>query len=510
MPRWGLGALVVGASLLVHAPALGNGFTWLDHGDLEQGAALAKPGALSDVFATPYARTGFYRPLTALTLSLDAAGGPPRFHLTNLLLHALAALLVFKLGQSLGLSDFAAAAGALAFSLHTTTSLVANQLTYRGEAMLLCALLLVLLGQVRRSAWLAGLGVLLGCFTKETAFVLVPLLMAGLSLWRRPGVAVVGASALAWAAALAARLAVGVTWKFQGPPLEGATWVGTRLAVLGRELTWLLWPWRGALCDAVPISSLTSGPALQGLAAITVAGVLAWKVRPWGLLALLAATPMLSLVPIPRMASPHYLYVPLAFLALALGEWAARERWSRAALLVLCAALGVSSFVDAGRYHDDAALFEREVALGPQCREAHLYWGDALRAKGALDDAARAYAIAAEPSPGFVSYSDEAAALTNLGVVRMEQDRPQDAFEPLSRAHALPADPRSHRERAYNLAAAALELQRFPLAESLLRPEAERPDPLPGALEVLAHAVGAQGREDEAQALMARVRATAH
>src|SRR2546430_6864599 len=57
---------VAAAALAAHATALAGGYTWLDHGDLESGAALAPPAGFIGLFAKGYARTGFYRPLTAL------------------------------------------------------------------------------------------------------------------------------------------------------------------------------------------------------------------------------------------------------------------------------------------------------------------------------------------------------------------------------------------------------------------------------------------------------------
>ncbi|MBK7865285.1 MAG: hypothetical protein IPJ65_43135 [Archangiaceae bacterium] len=503
--RLGLG-LVFAVSLAVHLPALANGFTWLDHGDLEQRAALAPPRELPALFTRPYARTGFYRPLTALTLSLDDAfsGKPFGFHLTNLLLHALAAVLVALLAEGLGLSALGALLAGLLFAVHTSTSLVANQLTYRGEALLMSSLALTLLGQVRGRPWWVAAGLLLGCFSKETAFVLAPLLMAGLAPWHRPSRAVVLTAAVSWVGAAVVRQAVAPAWKLAAVPLTADQWVGTRLAALGQQLELLLWPWRGRLCDAVPISSVLSVPAALGLLAVGLSLWLAWKVRPFGLLALLAATPMLNLVPLPRFSSPHYLYVPLAFCAMGLAGWAAAVRWRAWAVGVVLAALAVSSVLDARRYRDDFTLFATEAALGPQCREAHLYLGDALRDRGQLDEAAAAYAVAAAPSERFLSYSDVGAALQNQGVVRYQQGRLDEAWAALSSAYALPADPLSHRQRAVNLAIVALEREQYAEAERLLRPEAERPDGLATALEVLAHAVGAQGRESEAVELLRR------
>jgi hypothetical protein len=493
-------------ALAAHLPALWNGFTWLDHGDVEQGAAIAPLNEVPRLFTEPYARTGFYRPITALTLSLDAAwsGAPWGYHLTNVVLHALAAVLVSSLAEALGLSVLAALLAALLFALHTSTSLVANQLTYRGEALLMISLSLTLLGQVRGRAPLVAAGLLLGCLSKETTFVLGPLLMAGLSWWRRPSRAVIGAAAASWVGAALLRQHVAPVWKPVALPLSADLWVGTRLAGLGRQLELLLWPWRGVLCDAVPISSVISLPAALGALGVALALVMAWKVRPLGLMAVLAAAPMLNLVPLPRFSSPHYLYVPLAFLSMALAGWVVQVRARRWVLGGVLLVLFTSSGVDSLRYRDDFTLFSAEAALGPQCREAHLYLGDAQRERGHLDEAAAAYAIAAAPSERFISYSDVGAALQNLGVVRHEQGRLDESWQALSTAYALPADPVSKRQRAFNLAVLAIERGQFIQAEQLLRPEAERPDALPGALEALAHAVGAQGREAEAVDLFRR------
>ena len=498
--------LVVTAAVVAHLPALGNGYTWLDHGDIEGGAALVPLSRFTSLFAHPYARTGFYRPVTALTLSLDAAwsGAPFGYHLTNLILHALAAALVLLLAEALGLDPLAATGAALLFAVHTATSVVANQLTYRGEALLMISLCLVLLGQTRGRAWLVGVGLLLGCFSKETTFVLGPLLMGGLWHRYRPTRTVLAVAAATLLLAGAARQWVAPPWRLHFEPLAANAWVGTRLAAVGHELSWLAWPWRGVLCDAVPVSGMLSWPAAVGGVAIAVGLWLAYRVRPFGLLALLAATPTLNLLPLPRMASPHYLYVPLAFLGMGLAAWAMKARWRRVAFAALLTSLAVSSVLDSLRYRDDHALFTREVAEGPQCREAHLYTGDWLRSQGSLEGAAQAYTVASTRREGFISYSDVGAALTNLGVVRVAQDRAADAVVPLSAALQLPADPLANRQRAYNLAAVLLQLGNFSKAELLLRPEAERSDPLPESLKVLAHAVGAQGREAEARELMRR------
>ncbi|MBK7858066.1 MAG: hypothetical protein IPJ65_05460 [Archangiaceae bacterium] len=132
--------------------------------------------------------------------------------------------------------------------------------------------------------------------------------------------------------------------------------------------------------------------------------------RPFGLLALLAATPMLNLVPLPRFSSPHYLYVPLAFCAMGLAVGAA-VRWRAWAVGVVLAALAVRlGELDARRYRDDFTPVRDRGGAGAAVPRGAPAWATALRDRGQLDEAAAAYAVAAAPSERFLSYSTSARA----------------------------------------------------------------------------------------------------
>ena len=74
------------------ATTLGGGYVWLDHAHLERGLALAAPGEFLALFTRGFAGTGFYRPLVALSLSIDAllADSPMWFRAVTLGWHALA------------------------------------------------------------------------------------------------------------------------------------------------------------------------------------------------------------------------------------------------------------------------------------------------------------------------------------------------------------------------------------------------------------------------------------
>src|SRR5437667_4026809 len=90
LPIWVYYLSVLFFIFLFHLSFIGNGFVWLDHGDIEKGRAIISLGNFSDAFLMRFGETGFYRPLVTIMHSIDAAMygmWAPGFHLTNVLLH---------------------------------------------------------------------------------------------------------------------------------------------------------------------------------------------------------------------------------------------------------------------------------------------------------------------------------------------------------------------------------------------------------------------------------------
>src|SRR5690606_29289585 len=148
----------------------GGGLVWLDHAHIEGGLAIAAPHAWPALFTRAFAGTGYYRPLVALSLSVDAlAGGPFVFHLTSIAWHALAAVLVVLAADALGLARRAAVFAGVLFAVHPATSLVASAIAFRSEAMVAAALLALVVAHERRRPAAAFAAVLAGALTKEIA-----------------------------------------------------------------------------------------------------------------------------------------------------------------------------------------------------------------------------------------------------------------------------------------------------------------------------------------------------
>src|SRR5262245_57133040 len=216
-------ALIALASFCTHATALAGGFVWLDHAHIEDGLALAGQGGWLALFSRGFAGTGFYRPLTSVSLSIDATlgGAPLLYHASTLAFHVAAAVLTFVAAGALGLSRRAALLAGLLFAVHPATSLVAGATAFRSESMIAVALLALIVLHLRARPIGAALALLAGALVKETALVLGPLLIVGLEIGRASPTAVpprrrralLAAEAAALAVALILRLAFAPRWR---------------------------------------------------------------------------------------------------------------------------------------------------------------------------------------------------------------------------------------------------------------------------------------------------------
>lgn len=503
------------AAVLAHLPAISAGFIWLDHAHIEDGLALSGVEGYAALFQRGFAGTGFYRPLMALSLSIDAAlgGGPWLFHLVTLLWHAAASWLCALAAECLGLSRRAAFWAGLLFAVHPVTALVAGAIAFRSEAMIAVALFGVVIWHTRGKPWAAAAALFAGALCKETALVLGPLFVVGLELSAGPARARPLATRLGcWAIeALGLGLALGLRVAF-APAWRAPAWdftldqaFGTRLAALSKSTWTLLWPVQGKICDAFSVTSATAPAALVGLCLLLTLSWLGYRRRGPALLLLLALLPSLQLVPVMRWWSPHYLYLPLAFAAMVSVE--AALRWAESALRYaapLVTALAILAFMETSRYASDELLWTAEVRAAPSCREGHFYLGASAQAAKQLERAAAHYERALAPTPGVLSYVDRGAALQNLGVVRLEQRRFGDASA-LFRAALELAGAAEKRPLTHNLAAAELGAGHPETAAELLRGEVERADAMPASILIRARAVAALGKRDEAEALLRRL-----
>jgi len=508
--------LVVFAAVTAHASALWGKFMWLDHAHIEQGLALAPAGQWPSLFTHGFAGTGFYRPLMSASLSLDAAfgGGAWLYHATSLAFHAGAALLTLLAARTLGLTQRAATLAALLFAVHPATSLVANAIAFRSEAMITVALLSLVV--LHRSGQIVGaaLALLLGALCKETALVLGPLFIVALELLPRNAeesrtprnFRLLAAEAGALLLALTLRFRFAPAWRASFVPLSLGDALGTRLASLAKSNARLILPFDLTVCDAFQVTSWSRPQALLGAALLIGLVYYAYRRRGPALLLLLAVLPALELVPIMRWWSPHYLYLGLALAAMLAAE--TLERWGPWALragAVAALLLAATSLFDGLSYRDDLSFWSREVAQAPVCREAHFYLGEVARTERRWPEAAREYERALAERPRILSYVDRFAALQNLGAVQLAQKNLGQARVAFRAALELANDELDTRHLLHNLATTELIAGNAEEAARLLEPEVRRADALPAAILLRARAEAKLGRTSEATALVQRL-----
>lgn len=491
---------------------------WLDHAHIGEGLALQPPAQWLELFREPFAGTGYYRPLTALSLSIDALWGHAAvFHGVNLALHALAAVLLLLAAEALGTSRRAATLGALLFAAHPVGSLVAGAVAFRSESLIACGLFGLIAAHKRgRPGWAAA-AVLVASLSKETGWALAPLFVLALELERRSKTAhhvphpirpwtLFAAEGAAFAAALGLRLLYAPRWLGQFPELSAAEAVGTRLSALAKSAAYLFAPIERSICDAFPITQLTAPAAIAGALVALGLCVLSWRGGALGMLTALAVLPSLQLVPTLRWWSPHYLYVAAAFLSLLVARQVER-RGARAAVFALSvtALLGVLSFRDGRRYLSDDTLWRPEVAREAACREGHFYLGEAARKRKQLADATQHYEAALASRGGMLAFVDLDATLTNYGLVLFGQGRYGEAQRAFESALPLVTDALTRRKLNHDIATAMLAGGDAASALARLEAEARRPDALSDSLLIYAKALQSLGRVDEAEAVRTRL-----
>lgn len=381
------------ANAALFLPALRGGFFWDDKILVSENPYLSGPDFWRTFLTAPFTgpsgwdrnsaaldrRVPFYRPLTAMSYRLDGdiwGLNPAAFHLTNLLLQALNAVLFALFLFRLGFKDEGALAGGLLFTLFPLhfesvawisgrTDLLAFA---AGSVSLLCVFNF---REGKRGFWgpLAGAAYFLALMAKESLALLPGIAFLILFLpGRRAKRALSGlpfflAPFLVWAGLRSAAV---------GPPapemsLESA---GRAFSALGFYAGKILFPFRlGLTVDAGRVFGNPAYLAL-GLAA-SLAMVLAWvfvfkgkgrsPAAAAGAAASLLVAPALAVVLSPSVESLlawRFLY-PLTALFILAAVWSAFKFLPRPAAAAALAALGILYLVE---LHPKVRWYAKEEA----------------------------------------------------------------------------------------------------------------------------------------------------
>jgi hypothetical protein len=496
-------AVLLVIAFWAYAPALQNGYIWDDDDYVVDNVQLRTVDGLYRIWAEPRATPQYY-PLVHTTFWIEYqlwGLAPLHFHVVNVLLHALGAILLWRCLRRLALAGSFVAA--CVFALHpvqvesvawvTERKNVLCGVFYFAAALWLLPVLLAPATEPLR-ARLRGYGgglvlFMLAMLSKTVACVLGPVLLV-IAWWKLGAVRRRELLLTSPLFAIGAALGLLTVWlerKHTGA--EGPEWafsLADRCIIAGRSLVFymqsLVWPgervfmpprWQIDAADPAqyvyPASVLLVLIALFALRARIGRGPLAAALIFAG--TLFPALGFFNIYPMRyAFAFDHFQYLAAAApIALAAG-WAASQlaRFGRTvqgfgalACAALLAVYGALSWRQSHVYYDAEPLWRHTIEHNPQAWIAHRHLGGIVLARGDFDEAIELFSRAAELRP-----QDEAAH-NNLAIAY------------------------SHRG-AYERAIAALE------RSAQLRPN------YPPTYHNLAVALSLAGREADARAMLAR------
>ncbi len=483
----------------VYAGALSCDFVAGDRQFLLHNPAAGDPDAALRSFTADYwGALGaqafvYYRPLTILTHYCDVSlygFNPAGHHLTNLLLHVITTLLVYRLFIVLLPGDYRPGlAGAILFALHPAHTHTVTYVMGRTDLLASLFFLAGLLMLLRPRTGLlqpvsAAFFYLCALLCKEIA-VTLPLVFLFLCLFRRPdglrtmrdivpGLAALCGAGVLYLAARSAAVGLGPS-PTELPPGAFSLWQRAALPLItcGFYALKLLFPVN--LCYysnlTVPGSAadiLMSHHWWAGCLTILAAVILVLKKNKSGFALgwmLITMLPVLHLVPLPVLAKENYLYLPsvgfcLLFSCMAAGLRQGRLRTAGAvAFVCICLLYGAGTLRRNRDYRDPAVYLASTLRAMPAVSFEHRndvrYFESfknhftAYRNLGRLQQlrqqpgpAAAAFEKALEYLPAYLSPAYFSDTASSLGAVYMQLGRPDDACRMLTQA--LPHSKKKH------------------------------------------------------------------
>jgi len=474
----GAAAALVLLTLAAYVPAMQGGFVWDDDAYVTANRTLRSADGLRRIWLEPGAVPQYY-PLSFTSLWLEYrlwGPEPTGYHVTNVVLHALAAILVWRVLARLAAPGawFAAAL----FALHPVEVESVAWITERKNVLsavfYLGALLVYLrfaLGSRDARAYAAAAALFLAALLSKTVTASLPVAILVLLWWKRGRVERRDLLAALPFLVLGAALGLGTVWmETHHVGARGAPWdlsIVERCLVAGRAVWFyagkLVWPrqltfiyprWR--------IDAGAWGQYLFPLAALVVVAVLFAARSRLGRAALAAAlffgltlAPALGFVPVYPMrysfVADHFQYhASLGLLALGagLGAHHVRDGRVRAALgtLVLLV-LGGLTWRQGHVYRDLHTLWSDTIAKNPGATMAHINLGMLHYQEGRPERAVAEYEAALRIDPA------DAEARDDLGIALAAAGRTEEALAEFAESLRLaPDDPKTHNNLANTLA----------------------------------------------------------
>ena len=474
---WLLGLLLVIATLLAYQPAWRGQPIWDDTAHLTPQDLRSLDG-LARIW-TEVGATQQYYPLTFTAFWVqhrlwgDSTLG---YHLVNILLHCLSALLFLRILRQLEAPGAWLAAAIFALHpVHVESVAWMAQLKNTLSGVLYLGAVLAYLGFDRtrgKGRYALALGLFVLGLLSKTAIVTLPAAMLVIFWWKR-GRLSWKQDALPLAPFFLAGLAAGLVTVWLEQSLYGARGAEFKFVFLERclvagraiwfHLSKLLWP--AELLFIYPRWEVSQAAWQQYLypaaALVLVAGL--WRLRHWsraplaGLLCFIGTLfPTLGFFNVCTFrysfVNDHHQYLAclglIALVAAGATLAVARRPFRGVLCLALLATLATLTWRQCRMYADFETLWRTTVAGNPRCYLAHTALGSVLFQQGRVDEAIAHYQQALDIRPDF------AETHSDLGLALIQKGRVDDAIAHYEQA--LRAAP-SHTEAHINLGNALVQ-----------------------------------------------------
>jgi tetratricopeptide (TPR) repeat protein len=463
-----IGVALALVTLAVYGQTVWNNFEFLNIDDNEYVTANphVQAGLSADgirwAFTTYHAYN--WHPLTWLSLQLDATLGwpsPRGFHLTNILLHAANAVLLFYLLRRMTGDVWPSAAAAALFALHPTHVESVAWITERKDVLSTLFWLLTTIAYVRyveRPGWGRYLLIIvllaLGLMAKPM-LVTLPATLLLLDYWplRRPLRGWLIVEKLLLFALVAASLPLTIAAQAQAirsfDQLPVSSRAANAVVSYAEYLVMMVWP-----ADLAPFYPHPKGGipgwqiAISAAVLIAITAVVALARRKRYLLVgwlwyLGTLVPVIGIMQVGIHAlADRYTYIPYIGLAIMLAwgtadvirAWPATLRTLATTSIAALAACAALTWWQVGVWHDSIALWQHTLAVTPNNTLAHEYLARELTNRGRMDEAAAQYREALKLMP-------QAAWMHgNLGVVLQALGRTDEAVAEFETALRLNQD----------------------------------------------------------------------
>ena len=476
IPAWLLAALLVIVTVLAYQPIWHAGFIWDDDKYVTENLPLRSLGGLAQIWFQPTATPQYY-PLvhTSFWMEYHLWGlNPLGYHLVNVLLHALAAMLLWRGLARLQLPGAWLAAGL--FALHPVAVESVAWVTERKNVLAAVFYFSAALaywrwdepmaarrwpdGKNRHSprGYVLAFALFLAALLSKTVTCSLPAALLLVIWWQRGRIAgrevwpllpfFVAGAGLGWMTSWLERTHVGA----QGP--EWAFSFGDRCLIAGRALWFYAgkWFWPANLTFIYPRWQINAGVWWQwlfpGAALAVVAGL--WRLRrrigrgPLVAVLFFGGTlfPALGFTNIYPMrysfVADHFQYLASVGLIVltvgGLGQFAKPWKQSGPRLEgLVCAglllALGTQTWRQAWMYQDSETLWRTTLRRNPDCWMAHNNLGSALDKQGRSEEAISEFQAALRLKPDdSLAYNNLGVAHNNLGIAFGRQGRTGEAI----------------------------------------------------------------------------------